>query len=201
MKELFEVIEGMFGHKKSSIKNIDKLVEEYGSIIKKGKLTFRRKFDYELKKIERNANLPSTKRKFKNDFKKKKRKISLEIYLIKRKTLYINVEKGKKAEQLFLKLYKGLKPNTSIKTAFTNRFTDNVLKGVGKEIKSGFIKNTKSFQKQVLKDIDIVKRKLNSNVTSVEWHLLNGIDEEAIEFIITNANDKGVLDLFKIIIY
>jgi len=210
LQELFEAIMKLFKTgdefeyttiSKVTGKNVDELIEKYGSIIKKGKPTFRKKFEFELKKIERQADYPSVKSKFIKDYKKKKRKISLEKYLVKRITLHINIEKGKKAEELFLKLFKGFKPKSSIKTAFTNRFIDNIFDGVGREIKSGFIKNTESFKNQVLKDIDIIVNDLSSNINRIEWHFLGGVDDKAIELIIKKAEDKNVLDLFKIIIY
>ena len=42
---------------------------------------------------------------------------------------------------------------------------------------------SKEFQKQVKKDIDIIVNKLDDNITKIEWHAANGIDEVCVTYI------------------
>jgi hypothetical protein len=188
--------------------SVDDLIKKYGKeFIEKGKVRFRQDFESKLYHIGKDADSFSNSMQWKRDFLSKTRKISEEAYLRLRKMQYINFEKGKIAEQIFEKLYGGIKQTESIVTAYTKRFIDNVANNTAKEIKSGFIKNTKAFQKQVKKDIDILARKLDDDIKEVEWHIMEGIDEKALDFIVdeikrvekvTNVNVKSK---FKIILY
>ena len=42
---------------------------------------------------------------------------------------------------------------------------------------------------------------LDENITKVEWHIMEGIDEKALEFIKKIAQDKKVIDKIKIVLY
>lgn len=188
--------------------SVDDLIKKYGKeFIEKGKVRFRQDFESKLYHIGKDADSFSNSMQWKRDFLSKTHKISEEAYLRLRKMQYINFEKGKIAEQIFEKLYGGIKQTESIVTAYTKRFIDNVANNTAKEIKSGFIKNTKAFQKQVKKDIDILARKLDDDIKEVEWHIMEDIDEKALDFIVDEikrvekATNVNVKSKFKIILY
>jgi len=43
--------------------------------------------------------------------------------------------------------------------------------------------------------------KIDGNITKVEWHIMEGIDEKALEFIKKIAQDNEVIDKIKIVLY
>lgn len=188
--------------------SVDDLIRKYGKeFIEKGKVTFRNKFEDKLYRIGKEAESFSNKQQWKRDFSNKIRKMKVEEYLQIRKLQYINFQKGKIAEEIFQKLYGGIKQTESIVTAYTKRFIDNIASNTAKEIKSGFIKNTKDFRKQIRKDLDILASKLKSDIDKVEWHIMEGIDEKAIDFIleeikyVEEVSSVKIKDKFKIILY
>jgi hypothetical protein len=61
---------------------------------------------------------------------------------------------------------------------------------------------TKEFQKQVKKDIDIIVNKLDDNITKIEWHAVNGIDEVVLKYIQTELRSNNIpIDKFQVILY
>lgn len=194
--ELLNYLKGKL-YPKGTFKN---LKTKYPGNIKSGLKTVSKTFYKQLESIITKVDAGDYDNIFIRDHSKFGSTRSIENYISLRRRLMINVQKGKAAEHIFSRLMGGSKHKSSIKTSLTHRYIDNVFEGVGREIKSGFTKNTKSFQKQVMKDIEILKRKASS-IDSIEWHLLGGIEEEAVDFIIHTAKEKGVVDLVKIVIY
>lgn len=146
--------------------------------------------------------MPSIQKQFQIDLEKKKPKPkNAELYLKRRKQSYINFKKGKIFEDIFKRYNGGAKPDFSIKTAFTHRFSDNIKGIVARELKSGYVKMNKGFQKQVKKDINILANKISSQVEKVEWHIIEGIDEACVKYIQTMAREKNVLNQITIILY
>lgn len=136
---------------------------------------------------------------FEPDYLKKEPKPkSKKLYFQKRQQLYINTEKGKAFEKIFTELNGGIKPNKGF--GKPPRFIDNLKDGIAKELKSGFIKNSKSFKDQVIKDITILRNK-TGGVKKIEWHFVNGVDENALKFIYDEAKKSNVLEYINIIIY
>lgn len=131
----------------------------------------------------------------------KKNKLKRELYLQRRKQAFINFGKGNALEKIFLRMEGGIKPVNSIKTAFTHRFPDNIKNGISRELKSGYIKHTKMFEKQIRKDINILSQELSIDINRIEWHLFEGIDESALKFIQEIAKENNVLDKVKIVLY
>jgi hypothetical protein len=161
-----------------------------------------------LKKVEKDLNSIDFQQKF-SKFedkaeelfnKKADRKISLEQYIKKVKTLIVNKEKGKRLEELFLKLNKGIKPDKATVTVHTKRFVDNVINNTGRELKSGYVKNTEAFQKQFKKDVDIMFKEID-DITKYEWHCFGGISDDALEWALDYANKFQVSNKVKFIIY
>lgn len=147
-----------------------------------------------------NGGTSKVRKIFKEDLAKRNPK-DPELYLRRRKQCYINFEKGDGFEKIFQKLMGGIKPDKSISTAFTKRFLDNVKGNIGRELKSGPISLSNAFRKQVQKDIDIVKREIDPNVSKIEWHVIEGMDQAALDFIFKLATENEVLDKIKIVIY
>jgi len=75
--------------------------------------------------------------------------------------------------------------------------------GTAREIKSGKITlNGADFQRQIKKDIEIISQARSSDIQKIEWHALDGIDDNALQFIRTEMTKQGVSpDLFKVVIY
>lgn len=188
--------------KKVSKSNYDELSKVYGKLVAKGSSVIKQKYSYQFQKLVKEADLPKMQRKFKEDLTKKKPKPkNEELYLRRRKQSYINFEKGNVFEDIFKKYNGGIKPDTSIKTAFTNRFIDNVKGNAARELKSGYIKMNAGFKKQVRKDIDILANELDDQITKVEWHIVEGIDEVCLKYIQTMAREKNVLNQITIVLY
>lgn len=71
-----------------------------------------------------------------------------------------------------------------------------------RELKSGKITNTAEFQRQVRKDIQIVKNQLDDQVIKIEWHALDGIDDNALKFIREEMTKVGLsADKFTVVVY
>lgn len=183
--------------------NIDDIISKYPTgFISKGNSALSLSLKRSMVQIEKQANDPNLIRKFQNAFKRKRRNITEEAYLLRRKTLYVNSHKGTKAEELFLALFGGVKRAKAIRTSITRRYIDNVKDGIGKEVKSGFVKNTKAVRTQIEKDIKIVNEKIATDVIQIEWHFLNGVDDKVLDFVIDYCKEKAIDPrLIKIIIY
>lgn len=110
--------------------------------------------------------------------------------------------KGAIAEETFLDLEKGLKPDFAIQTSDGPRYIDNLLDGTARELKSGKIALTEAFKRQVRKDLEIIKQELSLDIDRIEWHALDGIDDSALKFIREEMDVVGLgTDLFKVIVY
>ena len=127
----------------------------------------------------------------------------LASYTTKHKVITQNRMTGKIAEDVFKTFESGIKPRKAIQTSDGARYVDNLLDGTAREIKSGKITlNGSDFQRQVKKDLEIIKRQLSADVDKIEWHALDGIDDNALQFIRTEMTNQGVSpDLFKVVIY
>jgi len=177
------------------------LKEKYVDNIVDGDAQLLKKVEKDLNEIDFQQKFSKFEEKAEDLFNKKSdRKLSLDEYIKKVKTLIINKEKGKRLEELFLKLNKGVKPDKATVTAHTKRFVDNVFKNTGRELKSGPVKNTKAFQKQFKKDADIVKRRID-NVSNYEWHCFAGISDEALEWSMEYLEELNLLSKIKFVIY
>jgi len=93
--------------------------------------------------------------------------------------------------------------NTNMGKGDGARYVDNLLDGTAREIKSGKITlNGADFQRQIKKDIEIISQARSSDIQKIEWHALDGIDDNALQFIRTEMTKQGVSpDLFKVVIY
>jgi hypothetical protein len=93
-------------------------------------------------------------------------------------TLTRNRLVGHLAEEQFKLFMKGTPKSYWVRVAGKNvlRKVDNVLGNVAREIKSGPLKLTPFIEKQILKDIELIRTK----GLKVEWHLLAGGDSKAI---------------------
>ena len=177
------------------------LKEKYSENILDGDTQLLKKVENEIKSIDFKDKFSRFESKAEELFNKKAdRKITLDQYIKKVKTLIVNKEKGKRLEELFLKINKGIKPDKAIVTVHTKRFVDNVLKNTGRELKSGYVKNTKAFQKQFEKDVDIVRRELQK-IEFYEWHCFGGISDEALEWSMKYLEELNLLSKVKFVIY
>jgi hypothetical protein len=127
----------------------------------------------------------------------------LASYTSKHKVITQNRMTGKIAEDVFKTFESGIKPRKAIQTSDGARYVDNLLDGTAREIKSGKITlNGSDFQRQIKKDIEIIKQQLSSDVYKIEWHALDGIDDNALQFIRAEMTSQSVSpDLFKVVIY
>ncbi len=58
------------------------------------------------------------------------------------------------------------------------------------------------FQRQVKKDIEIIAQSRSSDVSKIEWHALDGIDDNALKFIQEEMTKQGLsAKSFKVVIY
>ncbi|MFZ0597939.1 MAG: fibronectin type III domain-containing protein, partial [Flavobacterium sp.] len=105
-----------------------------------------------------------------------KGKLTREKWEENYKTLYKNREKGAITESKFNELMGNDATHLEIQTNNGKRYVDNVLNGVGKEIKSGKV-TWSAYKNQVLKDILIIKDQLSDKIDRIEWHCFDGIDE------------------------
>ncbi len=127
--------------------------------------------------------------------------LDLLKYTNKHKVITGNRMRGKIAETVFQDLEKGIKPDFSIPTSDGPRFVDNLLNNTARELKSGKISLTDAFKRQVRKDLEIIKAQ-GDLVDRVEWHALDGIDNDALKFIRDEMNLKGVNATdFKVVVY
>jgi len=168
----------------------------FPTLVKLGNKQIKKDFLQKLKQIEIEVNSTILIKKFEKDFLKKPRNFTKTTYLIKRKTLFVNIRKGDEAESIFKRYNGGFKPK-GIKTSLNYRYPDNILNGTNREVKSGFIKLTENFKNQFEKDIEL----LQTEFLKLEWHIYDGIDNEAMEFIYKSADDKNLLDKINIILY
>lgn len=165
-----------------------------------GNKSFKDLFKKELDAIKVLTNTAEFLKEAEARFAKKPRKIPLQEYIRKHTQRVQNVTKGGKAEELYKKMFGGDKAVKSIKTAYTNRFIDNIKDNIGREIKSGLVKNGKGFQKQFSKDIDIIRR-TRAGIDTYEWHCMDGIDEDALLWAFDFAKRNGVEHKIKFIMY
>jgi hypothetical protein len=157
------------------------------------------------KSIDDYLNSPEYANKVSLDFAKhqaKGGKLDLSKYTVKHKVITKNRKKGKIAEEVFELFEAGFKPDIAIQTSDGKRYIDNLLDGTAREIKSGRITLSGSnFKNQIRKDLDILKTQVK-DIEKIEWHALDGIDENALQFIRTEMTLKGISpDLFKVVIY
>lgn len=178
---------------------LDDIVAKYGQFVEIGQKRFKTTFENSLKSLDEMLSSKEFIANAEVRYSRKGRKISMQVYIKKHTNRVRNIEKGSEAERIFQELFGGIKPN-AIKTVHTNRFIDNIFDGISREIKSGNIKNSKAFQTQFQKDIDIVRRKLGS-VKSVEWHILGEIDEKAIDWAIEYAKKYKLEKSVKFVLY
>ncbi len=123
-------------------------------------------------------------------------------YTNKHKIITGNRMRGKIAESVFQDLEKGIKPDVGIQTSDGVRYIDNLLNGTARELKSGKIANTTDFQRQVKKDIEIISKSLSSDVSKIEWHALDGIENDALKFIKNEMTKQNVsANSFKVVVY
>jgi len=128
--------------------------------------------------------------------------LSYAKYGEKHKVITKNRMQGNISEETFLLLEKGIKPDCAIKTSAGLRYVDNILDGTARELKSGRIILNKAFKSQVNKDLEIIKFERSIDIERIEWHALNGIDDNALEYIKKQMNTIGVSpEAFKVVIY
>jgi hypothetical protein len=214
-KEIVEWLEKKLGvkldvlfTKSMSIKNLQKL---YGkNFAKVGAKSTLKKYNDELAILVRNAESASQKALFKKAFKKSKKKLSEEAYVAARVRLIVKNKKGLMFEDLFQKIHGGVKLKKPIITPFTKRFMDNLKSNKMCELKSGFVSNQKNaltlppnqldgFAKQVVKDMEILRTSLTIN--KLEYHIIDGISDEAAEFIHVLAKQYNKLENVMIVLY
>lgn len=127
--------------------------------------------------------------------------LDLTKYTVKHKVITRNRMQGKIAEQVFIDLEKGFKPDFGIPTSDGMRYVDNLLNNTARELKSGKISLTNDFKRQVRKDLEIIKAQ-GDLVDKIEWHALDGIDDDALKFIREEMNLKSVSSNdFKVVVY
>ncbi len=127
--------------------------------------------------------------------------LELAKYTNKHKVITGNRMRGEISESVFQDLEKGFKPEFSIPTSDGPRFVDNLLGNTARELKSGKISLTDAFKRQVRKDLEIIKAQ-GDLVDKVEWHALNGIENDALKFVRDEMTLKGVsASDFKVVVY
>lgn len=180
--------------------NISELIGKYGKLVRKGDESLKVAYKNGYRKFLSEVHTPELSKKFGDDFLKKIPKPKNKLtYLKRRRTIYLNNKKGTFFEELFQKTYGGIKPKGAM--GKPPRYVDNILDNVAKELKSGYIKNSKSFKEQIKKDIEILLQPQKFEINKYEWHILDGIDDNALKFIQDQAKKNGVLDKIEIIIY
>jgi hypothetical protein len=128
----------------------------------------------------------------------------LASYTAKHKVITQNRMIGKISEDVFKSFESGIKPRRAIQTSDgARRYVDNLLNGTAREIKSGRITlNGADFQRQVKIDIEIIAQSRSSDVSKIEWHALDGIDDNALKFIRDEMTKQGVsANSFKVVVY
>lgn len=88
-------------------------------------------------------------------------------------TLIRNKMKGRITEEQF-ELFNGGE-RLSRKTKKSWRHIDNFADGVGREVKSGYVKDTKEIRNQIEKDV-LLLQDVDSGVRKIEWHFFGGLD-------------------------
>ncbi len=87
-----------------------------------------------------------------------------------------------------------------IQTSDGPRFIDNLLNGVAREIKSGYLALNSDIKKQIIRDLLILKAQIQG-IDKIEWHILGGIDDKVIEFARNEMMTRSIsTELFKFII-
>lgn len=214
-KEIVEWLEKKLGvkldvlfTKSMSVKNLQKL---YGkNFAKVGAKSTLKKYNDELAIFVKNAESASQKALFKKAFKKSKKKLSEEAYVAARVRLMVNNKKGLMFEDLFQKIHGGVKLKKPIITPFTKRFLDNLKNNKMCELKSGFVSTQKNaltlppnqldgFAKQVVKDMEILLT--SKTINKLEYHIIEGLSDNAVKFIHTMAKKYGHLDKVTIVLY
>jgi len=122
---------------------------------------------------------PDFDKKLEDAFGRYKGKLSKEKWEEKYKTLFKNREKGAITENKFEELMGSDATHLEIQTGNGKRYVDNVLDGVGKEIKSGNV-SWNAYKDQVLKDIEIVKAQAKK-IKKIEWHCFDEVDNTFIK--------------------
>jgi len=129
--------------------------------------------------IEEFMKTPDFLKKLDDAFGRYKGKLSRTDWEAKYKTLFKNREKGAITESKFNELLGSDATHLEIQTGSGKRYVDNVLDGVGKEIKSGKV-SWSSYKDQVLKDIEIVQTQAKK-IKKIEWHCFDEVDDTFIK--------------------
>jgi hypothetical protein len=175
-------------------------LEIQAKFVKSGSKAFKYLFRKEFEMIKAFTNTAEFMADAELRFVKKARKFSLQEYVKKHTQRIRNVDKGRKAEELFGKMFGGIKQSTAINVNGRRRYVDNILLDVAKEIKSGPIKYNKSFATQFKQDVEIVRKNFKG-IEFYEWHCIENIDEDALKWAYNYAKEKGVSEKIKFIIY
>jgi hypothetical protein len=85
-----------------------------------------------------------------------------------------------------------------IQTGSGKRYIDNVLDGTAREVKSGNV-TWSAYKEQVLKDIDIIERKLGG-INKVEWHCFGEVDNSFIQNVSSELKKIGINEFNFVII-
>ena len=165
-------------------------VEESGETIKK---TIQKKLD----NLDDFIKTPEFGKLMDNAWGKYKGKLSKAEWEAKYKTLYKNREKGIIAESKFQELMGG-EPHTFTFNGEIRK-VDNLIGTTAKEIKSGKLKKTDFVENQLRKDIEMLRLD-DIPVNKIEWHLFDGIDDNAKQ-ILESLRDTYGKDKFDFIIY
>ena len=152
-----------------------------------------------LEEIEELMRKPDFLKKLEDAFERYKGKLSKEKWEEKYKTLFKNREKGTITESKFEELIGSDATHLEIQTGNGKRYIDNVLDGVGKEIKSGKV-SWSAYKEQVLKDIDIIKNQLSKDVRKIEWHCFDEVDDSFIKNLKDEIKKAGLRESDFIII-
>jgi len=141
--------------------------------------------------IEKFMKTPDFAKKLEDAFGRYRGKFSKEKWEEKYKTLFKNREKGAITENKFEELMGSDATHLEIQTGNGKRYVDNVLDGVGKEIKSGNV-SWSVYKEQVLKDIDIIKNQLSKDVRKIEWHCFDEVDDSFIKNVKDEIKKAGL---------
>jgi hypothetical protein len=144
---------------------------------------------------------PDFAKKLEDAFGRYKGKLSKEKWEEKYKILFKNRGKGAIAEDKFNDLMGADATQLEIQVGNSKRYVDNVLNGAAREIKSGKV-SWSAYKDQVMKDIQIVKEKLDERVQKIEWHCFDEVDQSFINNVKIELQKAGLSeDKFIIIKY
>lgn len=177
----------------------------WDDIVVQGNKGIREALSTQYKTIDEFLNSSEYASKVASDFTKYQARggsLDLAKYTNKHRTLTSNRMQGNIAETVFKDLEGGMKAEKGINTFDGPRYVDNILNGTAREVKSGLVNNTTDIQRQILKDIDIIVNARSSDITKIEWHCLNGVDDAVLQFTKTELTKAGLSgDVFKFVKY